>query len=268
MVDDDDEYAVVHGKGAQLSASSDCSETESTSKARKEVSSVSYDYIGEDSYLMSSDRKVCTEDGAEVETALSDQKYSKITSSVGVKILEGDCGELRHLTDVPPPSNTTAVDVSLLYAKVNKRKKKTGSNEGKLTTEDGGYREVSSSPGGGHSIDKEEPKASGIGNVSQSEKMGGDYSSVEEKPGGVITVDDLVSMEMIVASMQNSLKDEQGGPMKGPGGVAGIVPEGAKGRGERERISADMTVKAEMENGYHNVVTDIDDDNFYVNIDL
>lgn len=255
-------------------------DAEEVKKVGREVS-VSYDYIGEDSYLISPSGKE-TSGGQEGEMAHSDdeaEKYSKITTSVGVKILEGDCGELRHLVSVPPSSNgTAAVDVSSLYAKVNKQKKSMSSEASEGKEGDSGYREVQSSHSPDHKgnstielLPAERGTAgnAGTGEISQSMEGIWDLPCMKEPHKSLTTAESLVSIEMLVTDMCNSLKDEEDGAGTTRGsGTIGTLDGDVEGE-NREEVSKDGANELHTHSGGTEGDTQkVDDDCFYVNIDL
>lgn len=234
---------------------------------------------------MSSDGKAkgASEENKNTEAASSchDANYSKIASAVGVRILEGDQGELRHLTDTPPsvgvmilgdgrggladapPLPSDAEDVSLLYSKVNKQKKTSKSevsqDKKKLgITENSGCKEVPPS-----SPDQKSPSTMPVGGRSAKNGEICDRSEAEE-PGGETTVESLASIDMIVSNMYDNLKTTEEG---GGAGVATGMEKAAPGGGiDGEKMSGDV---AKAESGCQSdPEAQAEDDNFYVNIDL
>lgn len=253
----DEAYATVQEKGDQtlsFSTSSNENHNSGVIKVVREVS-VSYDLIGEDSYLISGTSHDTGQKEGETTLSCEDEvgKYSKITSSIGVKILEDGCAELRHLTDnSSQPSDSGLVDVSTLYAKINKPE---GGRESSSTKSRNCNKVSSSSSGHKDDFAAVEPR--------NCAEMG------QEGPGNndaqvLKTAESFASIEMLVSDMCNSLSNETsvftsegtgpGSVEKNPGVEEGQGGGKTPGSGEGER----------SEDGE---AQEVAEDGFYVNLD-
>jgi hypothetical protein len=228
---------------------------------------VSYDYIGEDAYLLSHDgkEKAGKEEGTLLSPSDDVEKYSKVASSIGVRIVEGDRGELQHHTDdaregsaierngegVPNvPAPPVVEDVSPLYSKVNKPKK-TDKDE---------------SPQDDSTTKESEEEASTVPAVEQLPPMKPDADNAEEDshkdgPGGDSTVENLAGIDMLITDMFNSIKTAEEG-----GGASGSTKE----KGGMDAVSGDIS-GVNMSSGATKAESDaprLNDGSFYVNIDL
>ena len=212
----------MSSRGAQLLLLSDNSSgTGGTTSSKKPSSetrtlSVSYDLIGQDMYLISGASDADKEVGGAEPAALSSRdstvdKYSKITSSIGFKILaDGDCAEVLHFAPLPSVDITTD-RVPALYAQVNAAK----------------GRDASSPPSGNDTTKCEEGPSScrkdgemvltaendmEEGNTECQEDTEGFYDLLvdEEEPTGLTRVESMKSIEMLVTDMCKSLEEEGG----------------------------------------------------------
>lgn len=255
----DEEYATVSSRGTQFLLLSDNDSGTETSGGRKhnaETLSVSYDLIGQDLYLMSgtsadTDKEVGGAEAAAASSSSRDSmvdKYSKITSSVGVKILDdGHRGEVLHLVSSSLSVDGVADAVSVSYAQVNKVAKgrdapSSSSSNGAAECEEG----MASKEGGEEVLIADGGVGEDTEGLRDSQSMEGIYDLLgSEEPAGLARVESMKSIEMLVTDMCKSLEEEEeeGGVVKLGDGAEG---DGAKAgfdvmdrEREREETSCD-----------------------------
>ena len=228
----------------------DCTvNTRTVNIAGREVS-VSYDLIGEDPFLIGLGGNGVGKDNEDPEAHDDDEKYSQIASSAGVKILEGDHAKLQHVTNDTAPSvgvQFTEGDCSESHQEHSSvRPLSSGSATGDVSSlyskvnkqkkVEGDDKQSNADESGRKEVSLSSPKpsvAEGAGTSNSTEALRSE-STVE-------------SLDTIVTDMYKNLEE-----VSGPG----------------KRISDGDTQKADEQKGAEEIAIGVDNDSFYVNIDL
>lgn len=300
------EYATIKSRSAQVLPSRGHSERATINKAN----STSYDYIGEDPYLMRSiDQQVeiesvpCSRKSSEQ----SEVKYSKVTTTIGLKVLSDsdERGELVHLVETYSPSTNNVTNISASYATVtNDDMPKCADvadevHAKRLATKESDYDEVPSRSvtNGGFTHFEPAPctfikqTSSGNSPVNKGENTASmpmevsgegiyDLLCSEEGTEGLTPVERIMSIEMLVSDMCKSLEDigpssTRGESVDNEETVLDMEKEEWEGESRENAPCCDAAMEAEPEGTFCNMEengvgcgAEGKDDRFYINVDL
>lgn len=238
--------------------------------------SLSYDLIGEDPYLT-------REEGSEIESS-TEQKYSTIATTVALKLIGDDQGELVHLPATSPPSIRDPAKITAVHATMNNSDDGVGIFVSATNTSDDRITRSLSPVVEGEKTDLV-PFATNTyaadkvrKGLSTSQSLEGitSVATSDEESGGLTTVERIMSIEMLVSDMCKSLSSIVATTENGQGGGEEIaIGGGDTAISMTEEGNVPGSVAGDSNAGYRSEGVPRDDmlyqesdDNFYINVDL